>query len=78
MRGQKVNTTDVVFEGTGFNVKYWSRHTLAGFVAECVVDGIMAQYQGGARVEVLTIIYQLIQTAAGYDVTRTEAADGAV
>jgi hypothetical protein len=51
----------MIFENTGFDVNYWSRLSLNEFIEECLRDGIMNQYNGDERIEVLKVIYQIIQ-----------------
>lgn len=57
---------DIVFEKTGFSIKYWGRLSNSQFIEEAMGGQIFREYAEGDRLQMFQIVYRLIN-----DATRT-------
>jgi len=51
---------DIVVDGTGFNIEYWSRYNLQQFLSETMKSKFYKHLPDEKRIELLTIVWKLI------------------
>lgn len=62
----------IIFDNTGFSVKYWGRFTESEFIEQGMRQRVFRQYADDVRRELLKQVYQIMQDDIARNATKTE------